>query len=147
MVSMTRPSSSVGVPPLGLGVGEVAAQRGVLGLEVGRDERLLAGEVAVHRGAGDAGLLEDAVDADAVDALAVEEPGRGGEEALAAGGPRRRRLVHVATLTQAQTGCVGPVAEGETSGPASGATGGNGYCRTIVLPAGPARSLTARENP
>ncbi len=50
--------------------------------EVGPDELLLAAERAVERGLGHARLLDDAVDADRVDALLVEELVGGGEQSV-----------------------------------------------------------------
>jgi hypothetical protein len=51
--------------------------------EPSHDEGLLAGEVPVERGAGDLGLLEDAIDPDAVDAVGVEQTARRREEMVA----------------------------------------------------------------
>ena len=59
-------------------------------LEVGPDQLVLAAERAVQRSLGDAGALDDAVDADGVHALGVEELVRGGEQALARRGPPAR---------------------------------------------------------
>ena len=65
------------------GRGECAADVGVLDAEVGLDEVFLAGEVAVEGGARDARLADDAVDADGVDAVSVEELGCGAQQAFA----------------------------------------------------------------
>src|SRR6185369_16125336 len=46
---------------------------GVAGLQVGTDQLVLAAEGVVQRGLGHAGLLDDAVDADRVYALVVEQ--------------------------------------------------------------------------
>ncbi len=55
----------------------------VAALEVGPDELVLAAERAVQAGLGDAGALDDLVDADGVDALLVEQLVGGGEETVA----------------------------------------------------------------
>jgi hypothetical protein len=49
-------------------------------LQVGEHQVLLAGEVAVERGAGRAGLVQDPVDRHRVQPLGVEDPARGAEQ-------------------------------------------------------------------
>jgi hypothetical protein len=61
------------------GVPEVS----VFALEEGGDEVVLGAEVAIEAGLGDAGLLDDEVNADGADALLVEEGGCGLEDAVA----------------------------------------------------------------
>jgi hypothetical protein len=55
----------------------------VRALQVRDGEVDLAGEVAVERRERHLGLLDDALDSDAVDALGIEQLRRGGEKALA----------------------------------------------------------------
>src|SRR5207248_5205864 len=65
---------------------------GVAGLQVGADQLVLAAERVVQRGLGHAGLLDDAVDADRVHALGVEQLVGRGPPPLAGRGPRRARV-------------------------------------------------------
>jgi hypothetical protein len=52
-------------------------------LEIGEDQVLLAGEMAVEGGQGHVRLLDDPGNADGVDALGVEDPRGGVQQALA----------------------------------------------------------------
>ena len=66
---------------------------GVAGLQVGADQLVLAAEGVVQRGLGHAGLLDDAVDADRVHALVVEQLVGRGQQPLARRRPDRARFL------------------------------------------------------
>ena len=69
-----------GIVVSGGGVAQPADRALVATHQVGVDELLFAVEVVVERGTGYAGVFDDAVDTDGVDALGVEELVGGSEE-------------------------------------------------------------------
>jgi hypothetical protein len=77
-----RPDHVLGTPPVAQRVGDPAAHRLARLGQVGDDEVLLAGEVAVERRAGHPRLGDDPIDADGVDALGVEDPARRADQPL-----------------------------------------------------------------
>ena len=73
-----------------VGLGEPALEQRQIGLvaagEIGRDQIVLAVEMIIQRALGDAGLRRHRVDADAADALAVEQRIRRRDDAFAGSG-------------------------------------------------------------